>query len=79
MTLADLVEEYLGMYQAEPVTITKLRWLLVGNCTAVNARPSTPSRRPSRLVGTTAGGRRMRLPLLSRECVRARRQAATNA
>jgi integrase len=28
MTLADLVEEYLGMHQAEPVTIAKLRWLL---------------------------------------------------
>jgi integrase len=28
MTLADLVEEYLGMHQGEPVTIAKLRWLL---------------------------------------------------
>jgi hypothetical protein len=28
MTLDDLVEEYLGMHQAEPVTIAKLRWLL---------------------------------------------------
>ena len=28
MTLADLIEEYLGMHQAEPVTIDKLRWLL---------------------------------------------------
>ena len=28
MTVADLVEEYLGMHQAEPVTIAKLRWLL---------------------------------------------------
>jgi len=28
MTLADLVEEYLGIHQAEPVTIAKLRWLL---------------------------------------------------
>jgi integrase len=27
-TLADLVEEYLGMHQGEPVTIAKLRWLL---------------------------------------------------
>jgi len=33
MTLADLVEEYLGMHQAEPVTIAKLRWLL-GKATA---------------------------------------------
>jgi integrase len=28
MTLADLADEYLGMHQAEPVTIAKLRWLL---------------------------------------------------
>lgn len=28
MTLSDLVEEYLGMHQVEPVTIAKLRWLL---------------------------------------------------
>jgi integrase len=28
VTLADLVDEYLGMHQAEPVTIAKLRWLL---------------------------------------------------
>ncbi len=28
MTLADLVEEYLGMHQGERVTIAKLRWLL---------------------------------------------------
>jgi integrase len=28
MTLADLVDEYLGIHQAEPVTIAKLRWLL---------------------------------------------------
>ena len=33
MTLADLVDEYLGMHQAEPVTIAKLRWLL-GKATA---------------------------------------------
>ena len=33
MTLADLIEEYLGMHQAEPVTIAKLRWLL-GKATA---------------------------------------------
>lgn len=34
MTLADLVEEYLGMHQGEPVTIAKLRWLL-GKATPV--------------------------------------------
>ena len=34
MTLAELVEEYLEMHQAEPVTIAKLRWLL-GKATAV--------------------------------------------
>jgi hypothetical protein len=34
MTLADLVEEYLGMRQGEPVTIAKLRWLL-GKATSV--------------------------------------------
>jgi integrase len=34
MTLGDLVEEYLEMHQAEPVTIAKLRWLL-GKATAV--------------------------------------------
>jgi hypothetical protein len=28
MTLADLVDEYLEMHQAEPVTLAKLRWLL---------------------------------------------------
>jgi integrase len=33
MTLADLVEEYVGMHQGEPVTIAKLRWLL-GKATA---------------------------------------------
>src|SRR5438105_858191 len=34
MTLAELVEEYLEMHQAEPVTIAKLHWLL-GKATAV--------------------------------------------
>ena len=34
MTVADLVEEYLGMHQGEPVTIAKLRWLL-GKATSV--------------------------------------------
>jgi integrase len=33
MTLADLVDEFLGMHPAEPVTIAKLRWLL-GKATA---------------------------------------------
>ncbi len=33
ITLADLFEEYLGMHQAEPVTIANLRWLL-GKATA---------------------------------------------
>lgn len=33
MTLAELVDEYLEMHQAEPVTIAKLRWLL-GKATA---------------------------------------------
>jgi integrase len=33
MTLADLVDEYLELHQAEPVTISKLRWLL-GKATA---------------------------------------------
>jgi integrase len=33
ITLAELVEEYLEMHQAEPVTIAKLRWLL-GKATA---------------------------------------------
>lgn len=28
ITLGELVEEYLGLHQAEPVTIAKLRWLL---------------------------------------------------
>jgi integrase len=28
MTLAELIEEYLELHQAEPVTIAKLRWLL---------------------------------------------------
>jgi hypothetical protein len=28
MTLAELVDEYLELHQAEPVTIAKLRWLL---------------------------------------------------
>jgi hypothetical protein len=34
MTLADLVDEYLGMHHGEPVTIAKLRWLL-GKATAM--------------------------------------------
>src|SRR5918996_643774 len=34
MTVADLVEKYLGMHQGEPVTIAKLRWLL-GQATSV--------------------------------------------
>jgi hypothetical protein len=34
MTLGEFVEEYLEMHQAEPVTISKLRWLL-GKATAV--------------------------------------------
>ena len=33
ITLAELVEDYLGLHQAEPVTIAKLRWLL-GKATA---------------------------------------------
>ena len=33
MTLGELVDEYLGMHQAEPVTMAKLRWLL-GKATA---------------------------------------------
>jgi integrase len=33
MTLGELVEEYLEMHQAEPVTLAKLRWLL-GKATA---------------------------------------------
>jgi hypothetical protein len=33
MTLGDLVDEYLEIHQAEPVTIAKLRWLL-GKATA---------------------------------------------
>jgi integrase len=33
ITLAELVEEYLELHQAEPVTIAKLRWLL-GKATA---------------------------------------------
>ena len=35
ITLAELVEEYLELHQAEPVTIAKLRWLL---CKARSAR-----------------------------------------
>jgi hypothetical protein len=34
MTLGELVDEYLEMHQAEPVTIAKLCWLL-GEATAV--------------------------------------------
>src|SRR6266508_3135570 len=33
MTLGELVDEYLEMHQAEPVTLAKLRWLL-GKATA---------------------------------------------
>jgi hypothetical protein len=33
MTLGELVEEYLEIHQAEPVTVVKLRWLL-GKATA---------------------------------------------
>jgi hypothetical protein len=34
MTLGELVDEYLELHQAEPVTIAKLRWLL-GKATAM--------------------------------------------
>ena len=34
ITLAELVEEYLELHQAEPVTVAKLRWLL-GKATGV--------------------------------------------
>ncbi len=37
MTLADLVEEYLEVHQAEPVTIAKLRWLLGKAISALGA------------------------------------------
>jgi len=37
MTLGELVDEYLEMHQAEPVTIAKLRWLL-GKATAAPRR-----------------------------------------
>lgn len=35
MTVADLVEEYLGIHQGEPVTIAKLQWLLGKATTAL--------------------------------------------
>lgn len=35
MTLGELVDEYLEMHQAEPVTIAKLRWLLAKATTAL--------------------------------------------
>ena len=44
MALADLVAEYLGMQQGEPVTIAKLRWLL-DKCRRRRSRPSTSCRR----------------------------------
>jgi hypothetical protein len=47
MTLGDLVEEYLEMHQAEPVTIAKLRWLL-GKATAVLSEVRFRSYFPSR-------------------------------
>jgi integrase len=37
MTLADLVDEYLGMHEGEPVTIAKLRWLLGKATSALGA------------------------------------------
>ena len=37
ITLAELVEEYLELHQAEPVTIGKLRWLL-GKATRPSVR-----------------------------------------
>jgi hypothetical protein len=47
MTLGELVEEYLEMHQAEPVTIAKLRWLL-GKATAVLGEVRLTSSFPSR-------------------------------
>lgn len=52
MTLGELVEEYLEMHQAEPVTIAKLRWLL-GKARPCSARSDWRSYFPS---GCTHGG-----------------------
>jgi hypothetical protein len=42
VTLAELVEEYLELHQAEPVTIGKLRWLL-GKATSALGRSGSPT------------------------------------
>jgi hypothetical protein len=52
MTLAELVDEYLEMNRAEPVTIAKLRWLL-GKATAAFGRFGW---RSSRRKTCTPGG-----------------------
>lgn len=38
ITLAELVDEYLGMHDAAPVTVAKLRWLLGKATTALGSR-----------------------------------------
>ena len=52
MTLGELVDEYLEMHQAEPVTMAKLRWLL-GKATARSGRCGS---RISRRRTCTRGG-----------------------
>jgi hypothetical protein len=42
MTLSELVDEYLEMHQAEPVTICKLRWLLAKATAAPRAGGALP-------------------------------------
>jgi hypothetical protein len=39
ITIGELVDEYLEMHQAEPVTIAKLRWLF-GTATALHGSES---------------------------------------
>src|SRR6266702_4458129 len=45
MTLAELVDEYLELHQAEPVTIAKLRWLL-GKATSTLGEKRIADRSP---------------------------------
>jgi len=45
ITLAELVEEYLELHQAEPVTIAKLRWLLGKATSTLGEKKIADSRR----------------------------------
>jgi hypothetical protein len=61
MTLDELVDEYLEMHQAEPVTIAKLRWLLAkATATLGESVGGALSKGRVRLASDGAGGASLR-------------------